>query len=72
MTSQQYISTFLCLLLPSGYVLLLSLSPAELSSPCQRFFEIIRILHVCEVLIENYVPMVTVWHHKALPSDAKQ
>ena len=32
----------------------------------------IRILHWCEVRIENSVPRVTVWHHKALPSDAKQ
>ena len=32
----------------------------------------IRILHECEVRIENSVPRVTVWHHEALPSDAKQ
>ena len=32
----------------------------------------IRILYVCEVRIENSVLRVTVWHHKALPSDAKQ
>ena len=32
----------------------------------------IRILHWCEVRIENSVPRVTVWHHEALPSDAKQ
>ena len=32
---------------------------------------IIRILHKCEVLIEKSVPKVTVWHHEALPSDAK-
>ena len=31
-----------------------------------------RILHGCEVWIENSIPRVTVWHHKALPSDAKQ
>ena len=34
--------------------------------------EIIRILHGCEVRIENSVPRVTVWHHEAMPSDAKQ
>ena len=33
--------------------------------------DIIRILHECEVLIEKSVPRVTVWHHEALPSDAK-
>ena len=27
----------------------------------------IRLLHRCEVRIENSVPMVTVWHHEALP-----
>ena len=32
----------------------------------------IRILHMCEVRIEKSVPRVTVWHHEALPSDAKQ
>ena len=32
---------------------------------------IIRILHECEVLIEKSVPRVTIWHHKAPPSDAK-
>ena len=26
----------------------------------------------CEVRIENSVPRVTVWHHEAVPSDAKQ
>ena len=31
--------------------------------------EIIRILHECEVLIENSVPRVTVWHHEAPPRD---
>ena len=34
-------------------------------------WESIRILHECEVLIEKSVPRVTVWHHEALPSDAK-
>ena len=34
--------------------------------------EIIRILHGCEVRIENSVPRVTVWHQEALLSDAKQ
>ena len=28
----------------------------------------IRILYECEVLIENSVPRVTVWHHKAMPT----
>ena len=32
---------------------------------------IIIIFHECEVLFEKSVPRVTVWHHKALPSDAK-
>ena len=32
----------------------------------------IRILHACEVRIENSVLRVTVWHHEAVPSDAKQ
>ena len=32
---------------------------------------IIRILHEYEVLIENSVSRVTVWHHEAAPSDAK-
>ena len=31
----------------------------------------IRILHVCEVLIEKSVPRVAVWHHEAEPCDAK-
>ena len=30
----------------------------------------LRIFNECEVLIEKFVPRVTVWHHKALPSDA--
>ena len=30
--------------------------------------KIIRILHGCEMQIENSVPRVTVWHHEALPS----
>ena len=30
-----------------------------------------RIFHECEVLIEKSVSRVTVWHHEALPSDAK-
>ena len=34
--------------------------------------EHIRMLHGCEVRIENSVPRVSVWHHEALPSDAKQ
>ena len=32
----------------------------------------IRILHGYEVRIENSVPKVTVWHHEALPINAKQ
>ena len=32
----------------------------------------IRICHECEVWIDKSVPRVTVWHHEALPSDAKQ
>ena len=32
----------------------------------------IRILRECEVRIENSVLKVTVWHHEALPNDAKQ
>ena len=32
----------------------------------------IRILHGYEVWIENYIPRVTIWHHKALPNDAKR
>ena len=32
----------------------------------------IRILHRYEIRIENSVPRVTVCHHEALPSDAKQ
>ena len=32
---------------------------------------IIRILHQCEVRIENSIWRVKVWHHEALPSDAK-
>ena len=32
----------------------------------------IRILHGREVQIENSVPRVTIWHHEAVPSDAKQ
>ena len=35
-------------------------------------FDFIRILHECEVWIENSVPRITVWHHEAVPSDAKQ
>ena len=27
----------------------------------------IRILHECEVLVEKYVPRITVWHHEAPP-----
>ena len=34
--------------------------------------ETIRILHGREVQIENSVPRVTIWHHEAVPSDAKQ
>ena len=34
-------------------------------------FKNIRILHGCEVRIENSIPRVTVWHHEALPSDAQ-
>ena len=34
--------------------------------------QIIRICHECEVWIDKSVPRVTVWHHEALPSDAKQ
>ena len=30
-----------------------------------RSKDIIRILHECDVLIEKYVPRVTVWHHEA-------
>ena len=33
--------------------------------------EMTRIFHECEVLIENSVPRVTVWHHEAEPRDAK-
>ena len=33
--------------------------------------QIIRIFYECEVLIEKSVTRVTVWHHEALPSDAK-
>ena len=30
--------------------------------------ETIRILHGCEVQLENSVPRVTIWHHEAVPS----
>ena len=33
--------------------------------------ETIRIFHECELLLEKSVPRVAVWHHEALPSDAK-
>ena len=32
----------------------------------------IRICHECEVRMDKSVPRGTVWHHEALPSDAKQ
>ena len=32
---------------------------------------IIRILHGCEVRIENSISRVTIWHHEALLSDGK-
>ena len=38
---------------------------------CDKHY-IIRMLHGCEVRIENSVPRVTVWHHEAVSSDAKQ
>ena len=31
-----------------------------------------NLIHWCEVPVEKSVPRVTVWHHEALPSDAKQ
>ena len=34
--------------------------------------ETIRIFHGREVQIANSVPWVTIWHHEAVPSDAKQ
>ena len=34
--------------------------------------ETIRILHWREVQIKYSVPRVTIWHHEAVPSDAKQ
>ena len=38
----------------------------------QSFEHLIRILHGSEVRIRNSTPRVTVWHHEALLSDAKQ
>ena len=37
--------------------------------PHKKWRGIIRILHGCEVWIENSVSRVTVGHHEALPSD---
>ena len=34
--------------------------------------QIIRIIHGLEVWIENSALRVTVWHHEAMQSDAKQ
>ena len=34
--------------------------------------EIIRIYHEFVDRTDNFVPMVIVWHHEALPSDNKQ
>ena len=43
----------------------------KIDVPTMESCETIRILHECEVLIEKSVPRVTVWHHEALPGDAK-
>ena len=43
----------------------------SLSCLDRPLFKNIRILHECEVLIENSVIRVTVWHHEAPPNDAK-
>ena len=45
----------------------INVSTSEIRSSTFSEYEIIRILHKFEVLIEKSVPMVTVWHHEALP-----
>ena len=42
-----------------------------MNTPVNSKEDTIRTLHECEVLIGKFVPKVTVWHHKAPPSDAK-
>ena len=48
-----------------------NVSTSEIRSSTFSECEIIIILHKLEVLIEKFVPRFIVWHHEALPSDAK-
>ena len=54
-----------------GSLSLMDTALAGIKVGISQVIMIIRIFHECEVLIDKSVLRVTVWHHEALPSDAK-